>query len=172
MLVKKLIYIDSSTDEVIFFVKTGSKEIIKKLKLEKSENLPIIFYKFIILKKINIDETFDVIINLGPGNLIGIRNGIILVKMLKILFGCRIIGTSFFNIFQLRKKIRGTVLYKVRNYNLLLNIKDRTVQKIAASDLKKYKKYSVKKNFLISDIKNLLQNKKFIKKIVPIHLSK
>ena len=55
MLVKKLIYIDSSTEEVIFFVKTGSKEVIKKLKLEKSENLPIIFYKFIILKKINIE---------------------------------------------------------------------------------------------------------------------
>jgi tRNA A37 threonylcarbamoyladenosine modification protein TsaB len=172
VLVKKLIYIDSSTEDVIFFIKIGSKEIIKKLKLEKSENLPVIFYKFIILKKINIDETFDVIINLGPGNLIGIRNSIVLVKMLKILFGCRIIGTSYFNIFQLRKKIRGTVLYKVRNYNLLLNLRSRKVQKIATSDLKKYNKYYVKKNFLISDIENLLQNKKFIKKIVPIHISK
>ena len=172
MLIKKLIYIDSSTDDIIFFVKTGSKEIIKKLKLEKSENLPIIFYKFIIFKKINIDKTFDVIINLGPGNSIGIRNSIILVKILKILFGCRVIGTSNFNIFQLRKNIRGKVLYKARNYNLLLNMKNRKVQKIAASDLKKYNKYYVKKNFLISDIENLLQNRKFIKKIVPIHLSK
>ena len=172
MLLKKLIYIDSSTDEVIFFIKIGSKKIIKKLKLEKSENLPIIFYKFIMLKKINIDEAFEVIINLGPGNLIGIRNGIILAKMLEILFGCRVIGTSYFNIFQLRKKIRGKVLYKARNYNLLLNIKNRKVQKIAASDLKKYNKYNVKNNFLISDIENLLKNNKFIKKIVPIHLSK
>ena len=169
----KTIFIDGTSEKLFISINYTNKKNFKIIKkIDKSESLPIKVIGFLKLKKIDLDKSFKIIVNLGPGDLISIRNSVILVKILKILFGCEVVGTSFFKIYNLRKAKKQKILIKVRKHNILLDLMKNKSFKISDIHLKKYTNFAGKSNLLSSDVTNLLKNNVFLKKIVPITVSK
>ena len=99
MFSENFIFIDAALENINFFAVNNKKNYSLKIKnIQKSENLPILLKKFLSSNKIKINNTFNVYINLGPGNLIAIRNAITTAKTFSIIYNCNIFGVSFFDI--------------------------------------------------------------------------
>ena len=86
--------------------------------MKRSENISNIFFSFIKKNKIKIDKTFYLFINLGPGNLISIRNSIVFAKMISMLFSCKLLGFSNYQILKLNniKANKALLTLGVKNY--------------------------------------------------------
>ena len=83
MFLKNFIFLDFSLDQKYIIILIQGKFYNKKiLSLKRSENISNIFFSFIKKNKIKIDNTFCLFVNLGPGNLISIRNSIVFAKMI------------------------------------------------------------------------------------------
>ena len=90
--------------------------------LKITENIYNIFFNFKKKKKIKVDNTFYLLVNLGPGNLISIRNSVIFAKMITMFFGCNLLGFSNYHLLKLNNIKTNTVLLKLGRKNLLLNL--------------------------------------------------
>ena len=83
MFSKKFIILDFSLNKKFIIILIQGKYYSKRiLSLKRSENIANIFSRFIKKNKINIDNSFCLFVNLGPGNLISIRNSIVFAKMI------------------------------------------------------------------------------------------
>ena len=105
MIMNNSIILDFSFDQKYIFLIINNKYYEKKiLSLKRSEDLSNIFFEFIKKKKIKLDNVFHLYLNVGPGNLIAIRNSIVFAKTLSLLIGCSINGYSNYELLKNFKK--------------------------------------------------------------------
>ena len=172
MFSENFIFIDAALENINFFAVNNKKNYSLKIKnIQKSENLPILLKKFLSSNKIKINNTFNVYINLGPGNLIAIRNAITTAKAFSIIYNCNIFGVSFFDILKLQNNT-NKILINFKKNIIGFDIKNKVARKIPGPKVvnKSKKKFS-NINIKVQDIKSVISLKKFTKKIVPIPLS-
>ena len=172
MFSENFIFIDTALENINFFAVNNKKNYSLKIKnIQKSENLPIFLKKFLSSNKIKINNTFNVYINLGPGNLIAIRNAITAAKAFSIIYNCNIFGVSFFDILKLQNNT-NKILINFKKNVIGFDIKNKVAHKILEPKIvnKSRKKFS-NINIKVEDIKSVISHKKFTKKIVPIPLS-
>ena len=172
MFSENFIFIDTALESINFFALDNKKNYSLKIKnISKSENLPIHLKKFLSSNKIKINNTFNVYINLGPGNLIAIRNAITTAKAFSIIYNCNIFGVSFFDILKLQNNT-NKILINFKKNIIGFDIKNKVAHKILEPKIvnKSKKKFS-NINIKVEDIKSVISLKKFTKKIVPIPLS-
>jgi tRNA A37 threonylcarbamoyladenosine modification protein TsaB len=172
MFSENFIFIDTALENINFFAVNNKKNYSLKIKnIQKSENLPILLKKFLSSNKIKINNTFNVYINLGPGNLIAIRNAITTAKAFSIIYNCNIFGVSFFDILK-QQNTTNKILINFKKNIIGFDIKNKVAHKILEPKIvnKSRKKFS-NINIKVEDIKSVISLKKFTKKIVPIPLS-
>ena len=73
-----------------------------------------------------------------------------------------------FNLLNVKKYKKTKALIPLKNQNILLNVKNKNINKIKKEDLVKFKNYKANLDLNIKDIKSLLLKNRFAKKIVPI----
>src|SRR6056300_753256 len=166
MFSENFIFIDTALENINFFAVDNKKNYSLKIK-----NLPILLKKFLSSNKIKINNTFNVYINLGPGNLIAIRNAITTAKAFSIIYNCNIFGISFFDILKLQNNTNKLLINLKKNV-IGFDIKNKVAHKILEPKVvdKSRKKFS-NINIKVENIKSVISHKKFTKKIVPIPLS-
>ena len=77
------IFFDFSLDQKYILILSQDKLYKKKLdNLKRSENIANIFFEFIKKNQIKIDNSFSLFVNVGPGNMIAIRNSVVFTKIL------------------------------------------------------------------------------------------
>jgi hypothetical protein len=144
---------------------------LKIKNIKKSENLPILLKKFLSSNQIKINNTFNFYINLGPGNLIAIRNAITTAKTFSIIYNCNIFGVSFFDILKLQNNT-NKILINFKKNIIDFDIKNKIARKILGLNVvDKSGKTFANINIKVEDIKSIISLKKFTKKIVPIPLA-
>ena len=172
MFVKNFIFLDFSLEQkyIIFLVRDRiySKKI---LSLNRSENISNIFFSFIKKNKIKIDNTFCLFVNLGPGNIISIRNSIIFAKMIAMLLDCKLLGFSNYQLQKLNNIKAKKALLTSGRKNLLLDLSKKKVTKLSMHEVKKFQSFKSKSIYNKKIIKNLILSKNFIKKVFPISYS-
>jgi tRNA A37 threonylcarbamoyladenosine modification protein TsaB len=107
-------------------------------------------------------------VNVGPGHIISIRNSIVLSKIISLVFGCKLLAFNNFDLLNAKKYKKTKALISLKNQNILLNVKNKNINKIKKEDLAKFKNYKSNLELNIKDIKSLLLKNRFAKKIVPI----
>ena len=172
MSLKNFIFLDFSLDQkFILFLIHGKFYSKKILSLKRSENISNIFFNFIKKKKIKVDNTFYLLVNLGPGNLISIRNSVIFAKMITMFFGCNLLGFSNYHLLKLNNIKTNTVLLKLGRKNLLLNLSKKKAIKLSVHEVQKFQNFKFKTLYNQKILKNLVLSKNFTKKVVPISYS-
>tara|TARA_B100000886_G_scaffold48347_2_gene29807 strand:- start:60094 stop:60657 length:564 start_codon:yes stop_codon:yes gene_type:complete len=84
-----------------FYFFSSLRKIKNSTKMKKSENLPNLFYKFLIKNKILFSKNLIIFFNCGIKNTILYRNTITLFKTLKLINKVKIFQFNYFDIFQL-----------------------------------------------------------------------
>ena len=117
------IFFDFSLDQKYILILSQDKLYKKKLdSLKKSENIATIFFEFIEKNQIKIDNTFSLFVNVGPGNLIAIRNSVVFTKILSLILGCKLLGFSNYQLFKFNKKKTSKALQSPGTRKLLIEI--------------------------------------------------
>ena len=120
-------------------------------------------------------KSYCLFVNLGPGNLIAIRNAVVFAKMLSIIFGCRLLGFSNYQLIKLNKKAAKSksrkVLLSMGAKNLLLDLSKKKAFKLSANELHKYQSFKFHINYNKKILKNLVLSKNLVKKVSPIPYS-
>ncbi len=172
MFLNNIILFDFSLENYFFYIVYNKKIFSKKIKsLEKTENISIIFNKFIELKKAKIDNSFVIYVNIGPGNTIAIRNSIVLAKTISLIFGCNIFGYSNFDLLKLNKYKKKKALLIFKKKKIFLDIKKKKVLRLSSTSQFEIKKNKVNINYSYKLLKNLVLLNNFTKKVVPISFS-
>ena len=172
MFIYNSIVIDFSLDNKYIFLIIKNKFFKKKvINLQRSEDLPNLFYKFIKSKQIKIDNSFNIFVNVGPGNLIPIRNSIVFAKTLSLITGCSIIGFSNYELLKNIKKKANRALLSTSSKNILLDLYKKKVKKIEASEISKFQFLKIKINYNVKILEKLILSNKFEKKVFPISYS-
>ena len=172
MFLKNFIFLDFSLDQkFILFLIQGKFYNKKILSLKRSENISNIFFSFIKKNKIKVNNTFYLFVNLGPGNLISIRNSIIFAKMITMFFGCKLLGFSNYQLQKLNNVKANKVLLKLGSKNLLLNVSKKKVVKLSEHEVQKHQSLKFRTIYNKKILKNLAMSKNPIKKVVPISYS-
>ena len=81
---QEFLIIDVKDSYLKFYFFSSFKKIINSNKMKKSENLPNLFYKFLIENKILFSKNITLFFNCGLKNTILYRNSITLFKTLKL----------------------------------------------------------------------------------------
>lgn len=172
MLFKNFIFLDFSLDQKYIILLIQGKLYNKKiLSLKKSENISNIFSSFIKKNKIKVDNTFCLFVNLGPGNLISIRNSIVFAKMISMFFGCKLLGFSNYQFIRLNNIKTNKVLLTLGYKNLLLDLLKKKVNKLSVHEARKFQSLKIKTIYNKKILENLVLSKKLIKKVFPISYS-
>lgn len=172
MFLKKIIILDFSLDKKFIIILIHSKFYSKRiLLLKRSENIANIFSHFIKKNKINIDNSFCLFVNLGPGNLISIRNSIVFAKMISMLFGCKLLGFSNYQLFKLNNIKSNKVLLTLENRSLLLDLSKNKVTKLSVNEVQKFQSFKVETIYDKKILRNLVLSKNLTKKVFPISYS-
>ncbi len=169
---KNSIFLDFSFDKKYILILLQDKLYNKRiLSLKRSENIANIFFRFLKKNRIEINNSFYLYVNLGPGNLIAIRNTIVFAKMLSIIFGCKLLGFSNYQLFKLYKVKDNKVLLTLGARNLLLDLSKNKVSKLPANELKKIQRFKFEKIYNKKILNNLALSKNLVKKVFPISFS-
>ncbi len=172
MCLNNFIFLDFSLDQKFIIILTKGKLYNKKiLSLKRSENIANIFSTYIKKNRIKIDKTFCLFVNLGPGNLISIRNTIVFAKMVSMFFGCKLLGFSNYQLFKLNNMKVNKFLLTSGPQNLLLDLSKKKTTKLSANEVQKFQSFRFKTIYNKKILKNLVLSKTFIKKVFPISYS-
>jgi len=172
MILKNFIFLDFSLEQKYIIILVRGRIYSKKiLSLNRSENISNIFFSFTKKNKIKIDNTFCLFVNLGPGNLISIRNSIVFAKMIAMLFGCKLLGFSNYQLQKLNNIKVNKALLTLGRKNFLLDFSKKKVTKLSIHEVKKFQSFKFKTHYNKKIIKNLILSKNFIKKVFPISYS-
>ena len=172
MLLKNFIFLDFSLDHKSILILKQGKLYTKKISsLKRSENISNIFFNFIKKNRIKIDKTFGFFVNLGPGNLISIRNTIVFAKMIVMFFGCKLLGFSNYQILKLNNIKAEKALLTLGRKNLLLDLSKKEVIILSVHEAQKFQSFKFKTIYNKKILKNLILSKNHIKKVVPISYS-
>ena len=96
--------IDIKDSYLKFYFFSSLRKITNSIKIKKSENLPNLFYKFLIENKILLSKNLTIFFNCGIKNTILYRNTITFFKTLKLISNVKILQFNYFDIFQLLRK--------------------------------------------------------------------
>jgi tRNA A37 threonylcarbamoyladenosine modification protein TsaB len=166
------IFFDFSLDQKYILILSQDKLYKKKLEsLKRSENIATIFFEFIKKNQIKIDNTFSLFVNVGPGNLIAIRNSVVFTKILSLILGCKLLGFSNYQLFKFNKKKTSKALLSLGTRKLLLDISMKKAKRLCDSEISKFKNYKYKISYNKKILKNLIMSKNFVKKVFPISYS-
>tara|TARA_B100000963_G_scaffold119108_1_gene103737 strand:- start:319 stop:843 length:525 start_codon:yes stop_codon:yes gene_type:complete len=169
---KNSILVDFSSDYKYIFILKKNKIYKKKINfLKRSENIANIFFNFIKKKKIKIDSTFYLFVNLGPGNLIAIRNSIVFMKMLSIIFKCKLLGFSNYELLKFNKRKAKKVLITIGSRNLVLDLWKKKANKLPLNEEKKFENLKFKTIYNKEILEKLTLSKNLSKKVFPISYS-
>ena len=169
---RNLIFLDFSLDHKYIFILNKNKFYKKKLiALNKSENVANIFLAFVKKNKIKINNTFYIFINLGPGNLIAIRNSFVLAKILSLIFNCKLQGFSNYQLLKLKKEKAKKVLLTIGKKKLLLDLSKKSAKKLLPIEEQKFHKFRSKIIYNREILHKLALSKKYSKKVFPISYS-
>jgi len=156
---ENFISIDFTLGKLIFIARENSLDFLfYKDNFKKSENFAEVFLEFINKNNINLDENKNILINLGPGSFIGLRNILSSLKAIRLLKKLKFFGFNNFQIFGQFFKEK-----KLKKIGIEIN------NKYFCIPLNKFKRFKtkpiIKKKIVISkDIfifdKNFFQNKK------------
>ena len=91
--------------------------------------------------------------------------------MLSIIFGCKLLGFSNYQLFKLFKVKDNKVLLTFGARNLLLDLSKNKVFKLPANELKKFQRFKFKKIYNKKILNNLALSKNLVKKVFPISFS-
>ena len=89
-------------------------------------------------------------------------------KIISLVFGCKLLAFNNFDLLNAKKYKKIKALISLKNQNILLNVKNKNINKIKKEDLAKFKNYKSNLELNIKDVKSLLLKNRFAKKIVPI----
>ena len=168
----KIILIDFSLENNLFFILINKKIISKNFKnYNKTENIVDLFYKFIQKKKIKIDKSFSIIINVGPGNIVSIRNSIVIGKMISLIYQCNLLSFTNFELLIAKKYKKKKAVILLKNKNILIDLYNRKSVKLSKIRSIVGDRYKIDLSFDKEDVKSLILLNKFSKKIVPISYS-
>ena len=98
---QEFLIIDAKDSYLKFYFFSSLRKIKNSIKMKKSENLPNLFYKFLIKNKILFSKNLTIFINCGIKNTILYRNTITFFKTLKLISNVKILQFNYFDIFQL-----------------------------------------------------------------------
>ena len=84
-----------------FYFFSSLRKITNSIKMKKSENLPNLFYKFLIENKITLSKNLIIFFNCGIKNTILYRNTITFFKTLNLISNIKTLQFNYFDIFQL-----------------------------------------------------------------------
>ena len=84
-----------------FYFFSSLRKITNSIKMKKSENLPNLFYKFLIENKITFSKNLIIFFNCGIKNTILYRNTITFFKTLNLISNIKTLQFNYFDIFQL-----------------------------------------------------------------------
>ena len=172
MFLKNFILLDFSLDQKYILISTKGRLYDKKiLSLKRSENISNIFFSFIKKNKIKVDNTFCLFVNLGPGNLISIRNSIIFAKMIAMILDCKLLGFSNYLLHKLNNIKTDKVFLRSGRKNLLLDLSKKKVIKLSVNEVQKFPSFKFKTIYNKKILKNLVLSKNCIKKVFPISYS-
>ena len=172
MFLKNFIFLDFSLEQKYIIILVRGRIYSKKiLSLNRSENISNIFFSFIKKNKIKIDNTFCFFVNLGPGNIISIRNSIVFAKMIAMSLDCKLLGFSNYHLQKLNNIEAKKALLTLGRKNLLLDLSKKKVTKLSMHEVKKFQSFKSKSIYNKKIIKNLILSKNFIKKVFPISYS-
>lgn len=185
---ENFISVDFTLGKLIFIARENSSDFLfYKDNFKKSENFAEVFFEFINKNNINLDENKNILINLGPGSFIGLRNILSSLKALRLLKKLKFFGFNNFQIFGqfLKKKKLKKIGIKINNKYFCIpfnkykrfKIKPTVQKKIATSkDTFIFDKniFEDKKKpyYGLSEINYILKNKIYIKSnIDPLYYS-
>ena len=172
MFLKNFILLDFSLDQKYILISTKGRLYDKTiLSLKRSENISNIFFSFIKKNKIKVDNTFCLFVNLGPGNLISIRNSIIFAKMIAMILDCKLLGFSNYLLHKLNNIKTDKVFLRSGRKNLLLDLSKKKVIKLSVNEVQKFRSFKFKTIYNKKILKNLVLSKNCIKKVFPISYS-
>ena len=98
---QEFLIIDAKDSYLKFYFLSSLKKIINSNNMKKSENLPNLFYKFLVENKILFSKNLTIFFNCGIKNTILYRNTITFFKTLKLISHVKILQFNYFDIFQL-----------------------------------------------------------------------
>ena len=84
-----------------FYFFSSLRKITNSIKMKKSENLPNLYYKFLIKNKIFFSKNLTIFFYCGVKNSILYRNTITFFKTLKLISNIKTLQFNYFDIFQL-----------------------------------------------------------------------
>ena len=172
MFLKNFIFLDFSLEQKYIIILVRGRIYSKKiLSLNRSENISNIFFSFTKKNKIKIDNSFCLFVNLGPGNIISIRNSIVFAKMIAMTLDCKLLGFSNYQLQKLNNIKANKALLTLGRKNLLLDLSKKKVTKLSMHEVKKFQSFKSKSIYNKKIIKNLILSKNFIKKVFPISYS-
>tara|TARA_B100000609_G_scaffold193261_1_gene184407 strand:- start:512 stop:1048 length:537 start_codon:yes stop_codon:yes gene_type:complete len=176
MSLKNSIILDFSLDQKYIFILLQERIYNKKIiSLKRSENISNIFFNFLKKKRIKINNSYRLYVNLGPGNLIAIRNAVVFAKMLSIIFGCKLLGFSNYQLIKLNKNtgIRKSqkFLLTMGAKSLLLDLSKKKAFKLSENELHKYQSFKFHMVYNKKILKNLVLSKNLVKRVFPISYS-
>tara|TARA_B100001057_G_scaffold47862_1_gene42647 strand:- start:139 stop:663 length:525 start_codon:yes stop_codon:yes gene_type:complete len=166
------IFFDFSLDQKYILILSKDKLYKKKLdSLKRTENIANFFFEYIKKNQIKIDNSFSLFVNVGPGNLIAIRNSVVFTKILSLMLGCKLSGFSNYELFKLKKKKLSRALLSLGTRNLLLDLSMKKTKKLDDSEISKFKDFKYEISYNKKILKNLIISKNFVKKVFPISYS-
>ena len=172
MPLQNFIFLDFSLDHKFVVILTKGRFYNKKIpSLKRSENIANIFFSFIKKNRIKIDKSFYLFVNLGPGNLISIRNSIVFAKMISMFFRCKLLGFTNYQLAKLKNLKSNKVLLTLGKRNILLDTLKKRATKISEHEVQKFQCFEFKTIYNKKILKNLILSKNFIKKVFPISYS-
>lgn len=166
------IFFDFSLDQKYILILSKDKLYKKKLDyLKRSENIANIFFEFIKENQIKIDNSCSLFVNVGPGNMIAIRNSVVFTKILSLILGCKLLGFSNYQLLRFNTKKLTKALLSTGTRNLLLDISLKKTKKLYDNEISKFKNYKYKISYNKKILKNLIMSKNLEKKVFPISYS-
>ena len=91
--------------------------------------------------------------------------------MISMLFGCKLLGFSNYQLFKLNNIKSNKVLLTLENRNLLLDLSKNKVTKLSVNEVQKFQSFKVETIYDKKILRNLVLSKNLTKKVFPISYS-
>ncbi len=113
----KFISVDSTLNSLIITSNINKKKTIKVKNYLKSDNFSKDFSKILKENDINLDEARLLLVNLGPGSFVGIRNILSCLKVLSLIKSIKIVGFCNDDLWSIVKTNKKIAAYMIMYFN-------------------------------------------------------
>lgn len=113
----KFISVDSTLNSLIITSNINKKKTIEVKNYLKSDNFSKDFSKILKENDINLDEARLLLVNLGPGSFVGIRNILSCLKVLSLIKSIKIAGFFNYDLWSVVKTNKKISAYMIMYFN-------------------------------------------------------